>query len=67
MSATRLHGLLVGEGHRVGTTLLKATVAEWRRHWKSQNDFHRIQKSRTDREIPTFPLPIRIVLSQGRT
>jgi transposase len=31
LTATRLHELLVAEGHRVGVTLVKAAVAEWRR------------------------------------
>jgi len=31
LTATRLHELLVGEGHAVGATLGKAYVAEWRR------------------------------------
>src|SRR5690606_40399423 len=31
LTATRLHELLVGEGHRVGVTLVKAAVAEWKR------------------------------------
>ena len=31
LTATRLHQLLVGEGHRVGVTLVKAAVAEWKR------------------------------------
>jgi transposase len=31
LTATRLHQLLVGEGHRVGVTLVKEAVAEWRR------------------------------------
>jgi transposase len=31
LTATRLHALLVGEGHRVGVTLVKEAVAEWRR------------------------------------
>jgi transposase len=31
LTATRLHQLLVGEGHAVGATLVKAYVAEWRR------------------------------------
>jgi len=31
LTATRLHELLVGEGHRVGVTLVKDAVAEWRR------------------------------------
>ena len=31
LTATRLHTLLVGEGHRVGVTLVKEAVAEWRR------------------------------------
>jgi transposase len=30
-TATRLHQRLVGEGHRVGVTLVKEAVAEWRR------------------------------------
>jgi transposase len=31
LTATRLHQLLVTEGHRVGVTLVKEAVAEWRR------------------------------------
>ena len=31
LTATRLHALLVGEGHHVGVTLVKEAVAEWRR------------------------------------
>jgi len=31
LTATRLHELLVGEGHTVGVTLVKAAVAEWKR------------------------------------
>jgi len=31
LTATRLHALLVAEGHRVGITLVKEAVAEWRR------------------------------------
>lgn len=31
LTATRLHDLLVGEGHKVGVTLVKAAVAEWKR------------------------------------
>jgi len=31
LTATRLHELLVAEGHRVGVTLVKAAVAEWKR------------------------------------
>ena len=31
LTATRLHERLVGEGHRVGVTLVKEAVAEWRR------------------------------------
>jgi transposase len=31
LTATRLHGLLVGEGYRLGVTLVKEAVAEWRR------------------------------------
>jgi transposase len=31
LTATRLHDLLVGEGHRVGVTLVKEAVAEWKR------------------------------------
>lgn len=31
LTATRLHELLVAEGHQVGVTLVKAAVAEWRR------------------------------------
>ncbi|MGH8577812.1 MAG: IS21 family transposase [Gammaproteobacteria bacterium] len=31
LTATRLHELLVTEGHRVGVTLVKAAVAEWKR------------------------------------
>jgi transposase len=31
LTATRLHELLVGEGHRVGVTMIKAAVAEWKR------------------------------------
>ena len=31
LTATRLHELLVGEGHEVGVTLVKDAVAEWKR------------------------------------
>lgn len=31
LTATQLHRLLVGEGHAVGATLVKAYVAEWKR------------------------------------
>src|SRR5207302_7056944 len=31
LTATRLHEMLVGEGHDVGVTLVKEHVAEWRR------------------------------------
>jgi hypothetical protein len=31
LTATRLHQLLRGEGHRVGVTLVRAAVAEWKR------------------------------------
>jgi transposase len=31
LTATRLHELLVAEGHQVGVTLVRAAVAEWRR------------------------------------
>jgi transposase len=31
LTATRLHALLVAEGHRVGVTVVKEAVAEWRR------------------------------------
>lgn len=31
LTATRLHQLLMAEGHRVGVTLVKDAVAEWRR------------------------------------
>ena len=31
LTATRLHELLAGEGHRVGVTLVKEAVAEWKR------------------------------------
>ena len=31
LPATRLHELLVAEGHRVGVTLIKEAVAEWKR------------------------------------
>ena len=31
LTATRLHALLVAEGHRVGVTVVKAAVAEWKR------------------------------------
>jgi transposase len=31
LTATRLQELLVGEGHQVGVTLVKAAVAEWKR------------------------------------
>ena len=31
LTATRLHGLLVAEGHAVGVTVVKAAVAEWKR------------------------------------
>lgn len=31
LTATRLHALLVAEGHAVGVTIVKAAVAEWKR------------------------------------
>jgi transposase len=31
LTATRLHQLLIAEGHRVGVTLVKQAVAEWKR------------------------------------
>jgi transposase len=31
LTATRLHELLIGEGHQVGVTLVKEVVAEWKR------------------------------------
>jgi transposase len=31
LTATRLHELLIGEGHHVGASLVKAAVAEWKR------------------------------------
>jgi transposase len=31
LTATRLHEMLVAEGHQVGVTLVKAAVAEWKR------------------------------------
>ena len=31
LTATRLHGLLVAEGQRVGVTVVKEAVAEWKR------------------------------------
>ena len=31
LTATRLHDLLLAEGHRVGVTLVKDAVAEWKR------------------------------------
>jgi transposase len=31
LTATRLHELLVAEGHRVGVTMIKEAVAEWKR------------------------------------
>ena len=31
LTATRLHALLVAEGHRVGVTIVKTAVAEWKR------------------------------------
>jgi transposase len=31
LTATRLHALLVAEGHRVGVTVVKEAVAEWKR------------------------------------
>ena len=31
LTATRLHELLITEGHRVGVTLVKEAVAEWKR------------------------------------
>ena len=30
LTATRLHELLVAEGHRVGVTVVKEAVAEWK-------------------------------------
>lgn len=32
LTATRLHAMVVAEGHKVGVTLVKETVAEWKRH-----------------------------------
>lgn len=31
LTATRLHEMLIGEGHRVGVTVVKDAVAEWKR------------------------------------
>jgi hypothetical protein len=31
LTATRLHELLIGEGHQVGASLVTAAVAEWKR------------------------------------
>jgi len=31
LTATRLHEMLIGEGHQVGASLVKVAVAEWRR------------------------------------
>ena len=31
LTATRLHALVVAEGHRVGVTVVRAAVAEWKR------------------------------------
>ena len=31
LTATRLHGLLIAEGHQVGVTVIKAAMAEWKR------------------------------------
>jgi transposase len=31
LTATRLHGLLVAEGHQIGVTVVKNAVAEWKR------------------------------------
>ena len=31
LTATRLHGLVVAEGHQVGVTVIRAAVAEWKR------------------------------------
>jgi transposase len=31
LTATRLHELLISEGHQVGASLVKAAVAEWKR------------------------------------
>ena len=31
LTATRLHGLFVAEGHAVGVTVVKDAVAEWKR------------------------------------
>ncbi len=31
LTATRLHGLVVAEGHQVGVTVIKAAMAEWKR------------------------------------
>jgi transposase len=31
LTATRLHELLIGDGHQVGVSLVKAAVAEWKR------------------------------------
>jgi len=31
LTATRLHGLVVAEGHQVGVTVVKAAMAEWKR------------------------------------
>src|SRR5262249_57736095 len=36
LTATRLHELLVGEGHRVGVTLVRKAVAEWKRQLAPQ-------------------------------
>jgi transposase len=31
LTATRLHGLVVAEGHQVGVTMIRAAMAEWKR------------------------------------
>jgi hypothetical protein len=31
LTATRLHGLVVAEGHQVGVTVIRAAMAEWKR------------------------------------
>ena len=31
LTATRLHGLVVAEGHHVGVTVIRAAMAEWKR------------------------------------
>lgn len=60
LTATRLHELLVGEGHTVGVTLVKDAVAEWKRQRREVfvpltavgPDFARLRDGSRDADVP---------------